>query len=172
MKKEHIKVKIGDLKENPKNAKLHDDTLIKSSIEELGFIDPIVISGEDNIILSGHGRLKALKELGTEEVDVIKVTGWTDKQKEKYLLLSNKSVEKGGWDFDLLAGFDKEILEFAGFNEIYDDIPVLNEKREVIQPYKRTHILLSFHPNKFNDIKKKIEEITKIDGVEYEQSSN
>jgi ParB family transcriptional regulator, chromosome partitioning protein len=115
MKKEHLKIDITELKANPKNPKQHDDKLIKSSIKDLGFIDDIVID-EKNVILSGHGRLKALQELGTKEVDVIRVSGWTQEQKDKYLLLSNKSVESGGWDMELLADMDKELLKQVGFD--------------------------------------------------------
>ena len=92
---------------------MHDDKLIKESIQDLGFVDDIVVD-ENNVILSGHGRLKALKELGTKdgtEIDVIKISGWTQEQKDRYLLLSNKSVEKGGWDFEMLAQIDKELLK-------------------------------------------------------------
>lgn len=122
MTKEHLKIELSELRPNPKNPKLHDDELIKDSIEELGFVDDIVVD-EKNIILSGHGRLKALQELDTKEVDVIKISGWTQKQKDRYLLLSNKSVEKGGWDYDLLAEIDKELLKQVGFeNQELDKI--------------------------------------------------
>ena len=126
MEKEHLRIEISKLKANPKNPKKHDDELIKGSIKELGFVDDIVVD-ENNIILAGHGRVKALKDLGakdTEEVDVIKISGWTQEQKDKYLLLSNKSVEKGGWDFDMLAKFDRELLEMTGFEE--DDFNLLS----------------------------------------------
>jgi len=120
MKKEHLKIKVSELKVNPKNPKNHDDKLIKDSIKDLGFVDDIVID-EKNIILSGHGRLKALEELGTKDVDVIRVSGWTQKQKDRYLLLSNKSVEKGGWDFEkLMENFKEEELLESGFNN--DDL--------------------------------------------------
>ncbi|MCX6785934.1 MAG: ParB N-terminal domain-containing protein [Candidatus Komeilibacteria bacterium] len=76
MEKRHLKIKISELKENDRNPKLHADQLIKKSIDELGFVDDIVID-ENNVILGGHGRLKALKELGQVEVDVIQIIGWT-----------------------------------------------------------------------------------------------
>ena len=120
MKKEHLKIKISELKLNTKNPKQHDDELIKSSIKDLGFVDDIIVD-ENNVILSGHGRLKALQDLGTKEVDVIRVSGWTQKQKDRYLLLSNKSVEKGGWDWEkLMENFNEQELLKAGFGE--DDL--------------------------------------------------
>ena len=142
MKKEHLKIEISRLWANPKNPKMHDDKLIKESIQDLGFVDDIVVD-ENNVILSGHGRLKALKELGTKdgtEIDVIRVSGWTQEQKDRYLLLSNKSVEKGGWDFEMLAQIDKELLKQVGFesqeldkifkdlNKDDDEVPEVPEK--------------------------------------------
>ena len=41
MKKEHLKIEISRLWANPKNPKMHDDKLIKDSIQDLGFVDDI-----------------------------------------------------------------------------------------------------------------------------------
>jgi len=117
MKKKHLKISISELKINKKNPKLHEEGLIQRSIEELGFVDDIVID-EKNVILAGHGRLKALKKLGYKEVDVIRITGWSKEQKEKYLILSNKAVEAGGWDNELLKDFDEDFLLDVGFNNL------------------------------------------------------
>ncbi len=138
MKKEHVSVNIECLVPNPENAKLHRDDLIEKSIDEVGFIDDIVIdennmvlSGhgrdevgfiddividENNMVLSGHGRLDALKKKGFKEVDCIKVLGLSEEQKKKYILLANKSVEAGGWDFEVLKkNHDWDLLQYAGF---------------------------------------------------------
>ena len=167
MKKEHLKIEISRLWANPKNPKMHDDKLIKESIQDLGFVDDIVVD-ENNVILSGHGRLKALKELGTKdgtEIDVIRVSGWTQEQKDRYLLLSNKSVEKGGWDFEMLAQIDKELLKQVGFesqelDKIFrevkgDSIPELPEKTNIkIGDYYKLgdHYLLCGDATKKEDI--------------------
>ncbi len=115
IEKKYIKIKIRDLKEWNKNPKKHDVALIKKSIEDFGYIDPIIID-EDNRVLSGHGRLKVLKSQGVEEADVVQVRGLTEEEKEKYSLIVNKTVEKGGWDTELLAQFDEELLEDVGFD--------------------------------------------------------
>lgn len=114
-KKQHLSLYIENLVENPDNAKLHRDDLIEKSIAEVGFIDDIVVD-ENNMILSGHGRLHALKKQGFKKVDVIKVFGLSKEQKDKYVLLANKSVEAGGWDFDVLKkNNDWTLLQYAGF---------------------------------------------------------
>ena len=55
-------------------------SLIKKSINEFGFRQPIVVD-EDNIILVGHTRLLAAKELELKKVPVHKVTHLSDAQK-------------------------------------------------------------------------------------------
>jgi len=115
MKKEHVTIHISELKYHPKNPKGHNDRLIKQSISEFGFVDDIVID-EDNMILAGHGRVKAMQSLDKEKIDCIRITGWTEEQKDKFLILSNKSVETGGWNDEMLKEFDKEFLRDTGFN--------------------------------------------------------
>jgi len=107
---------VSKIKPNPKNPKKHDIERITDSVKEFGYIEPIVVD-ENDVILAGHGRLKALKELKQEKVDVIVKKGLTEKQKEKYLLLSNKLVERGGWDMELLMERDIDELLEAGFSE-------------------------------------------------------
>lgn len=146
IKKEHLKLGISILKENPVNPKLHRDDLIEKSIKEVGFIDDIVVD-EDNMILSGHGRLHALQKQGYTDVDVIKVSGLSKEQKDKYVLLANKSVEAGGWDFDVLKqNNDWTLLQYAGFEseeleaifgieldeDAFDTEKAAEETREVI----------------------------------------
>jgi len=99
MEKTSIKISIDKLKEFKNNPKLHNIPLIEKSIKELGYVDPIIID-ETHTILSGHGRIKALKKMGVDEVDAIQITGWTESQKKKYLLTANQSVILGGFDND------------------------------------------------------------------------
>lgn len=64
-------ISIEQLKAYEKNAKIHTPEQIeqiKNSIQEFGMNDPIGIWGEDNLIIEGHGRLQACKELGMKEV--------------------------------------------------------------------------------------------------------
>ena len=64
-------VDIKSIKPYKKNARKHPKAsvdAIKQSIEEFGMCDAIAVWGKDNIIVEGHGRLKALKELGREDL--------------------------------------------------------------------------------------------------------
>lgn len=106
---EIIKVKINDLKPYEKNAKKHPKKQIeqiKQSIKQFGFNDPIGV-WKDNIVIEGHGRLKALKELGYEEVECIRLDHLSDEERKAYTLAHNK-VAESEWDFDLL---DEELSD-------------------------------------------------------------
>ena len=69
MKTETIKIK--DLRPYEKNARKHeaaDVAAIAKSIEAFGFRDPVGVWGPNNIIVEGHGRVMAAKQLGMTEV--------------------------------------------------------------------------------------------------------
>ena len=103
-KLEIIKVDIDTIKEYEKNAKLHPKKQIeqiKKSIEKFGNNDPIAVD-ENNVIIEGHGRIRALKELGYKEIDVIKLTHLTEEQKKAYILAHNKLTMNSDFDIDLL----------------------------------------------------------------------
>lgn len=86
------------------NAKLHPKEQIQQivqSIKKFGNNDPIAID-ENNVIIEGHGRYQALKELGYEEVEVIKLTHLSEEQKKAYILAHNKLTMNTGFDIDIL----------------------------------------------------------------------
>lgn len=86
------------------NSRLHDDEQVNQiveSIKEWGFTIPILID-EKNMLIAGHGRLLAAQKLNLEKVPVIKAVGWTEKQKQAYVIADNKLAENASWDTDLL----------------------------------------------------------------------
>lgn len=107
------------------NARTHSAEQIlklRSSLREFGFVNPIIIDREFNVI-AGHGRLMAAKEEGIEEVPCVFVDYLTDAQKKAYILADNRMAMDAGWDEELLKiemeelqnlGYD---LEFTGFDE-------------------------------------------------------
>lgn len=129
MRKEHLTINIDEIKPYEKNARKNDDAVasVVKSIEQCEYIAPIIID-EDNIILAGHTRYKALKQLNYKEIDVIKVYGLTDEQKRKYRLLDNKTNELAQWDFELL----EEELDGLDFDDLDLDwgIDFIEEEKE------------------------------------------
>lgn len=97
-------INIDDIIPYEKNAKLHPKEQIeqiKKSILEFGNNDPIAID-KNNVIVEGHGRLLALKELGYKEVEVIKLGHLTDEQRKAYTLIHNKLTMNTDFDIEVL----------------------------------------------------------------------
>jgi len=98
---------LGDIQMYEDNAKLHPQfqiEQIKQSIKEFGMLDPIAIW--HGVIVEGHGRYIACKELGFETVPVISLDNLTDEQRKAYGLIHNKLTMNT--DFDLTS-LNKEL---------------------------------------------------------------
>lgn len=122
---------------NPRN---NDDAVDKvaASIKEFGFKVPIIIN-KDNVIVTGHTRLKAAKKLGIEEVPCIIADDLTDAQIKAFRIADNKVSEYAEWDEDLLK-IELEQLEEMDFdldelNIDYSDFDLdIGEDIEDIEP--------------------------------------
>ena len=118
------KVKINEVKTNPKNPRLIKDDKFRKlvkSIEEFPQmleLRPIVVD-ENNIVLGGNMRLKACKEAGLKEVHIVKAEGLTELQKDEFIVKDN--VGFGEWDWDMLANeWDVEKIQDWGL-----DLPLI-----------------------------------------------
>jgi hypothetical protein len=103
------------------NARRHapdDIEQIKESIAADGFNDPIGIWGEDNIIVEGHGRQIAAKEMGLKLVPCIRLDHLTDTQRRDYAIRHNRTTELSNWDFakleEELAQLEIEGVDLSG----------------------------------------------------------
>ena len=145
------KININQLKNskyNPRKDLKKDDIeyqKIKRSIEEFGYVSPLIINKEFEII-GGHQRVKVLKELGYEEIDCVVIDN-ISKEKEKLLNIALNKIS-GSWnekllkdlliDLDIndlgLSGFDKEELNELindGDNSIIDEVIEEDVKPEI-----------------------------------------
>lgn len=108
-------VPIENLKANPKNARLHsEDQILRiaQSMMSFGNTHPVVID-EQNVILSGHGRLEAAKRLKLPFLPAVRVQHLSPEQKRALALAENKLAELSSWDNEALAAELKELTASA-----------------------------------------------------------
>ena len=140
LKIEYLPIKA--LKPYEKNTRKHqkkDIDNIARSIEKFGMNDPIGI-WKDNIIVEGHGRLLACKQLGMTEVPCVRLDHLTDEQRREYAIAHNATAELSEWDFDILPdelaeldlsdfSFDFGIEDDAEETEIVEDDDIDEQDR-------------------------------------------
>jgi DNA modification methylase len=124
------KVKISEVKTNPKNPRLIKDDKFKKLVKSIQDfpqmleIRPIVVD-ENNIVLGGNMRLKACKEAGLKEVFIVRAENLTEEQKDEFIVKDN--VGFGEWDWDILANeWDAEKLDDWGL-DLPVDLSVVDE---------------------------------------------
>jgi hypothetical protein len=117
---------VVDLIPYARNSRTHSDeqiTKIAASIKEFGFLNPVIVDGQNGII-AGHGRVMAAKKLGMTELPAVEASHLTDAQRRAYIIADNKLALNAGWDDEMLRvefdelgamGFD---LELTGFDDI------------------------------------------------------
>lgn len=99
------------------NARTHSPEQImklRSSLREFGFINPVIIDRDYNVI-AGHGRIMAAKEEGIDEVPCVFVDYLTEAQKKAYIIADNRMAMDAGWDEELLR-IEIEALQAEDFN--------------------------------------------------------
>ena len=117
------------------NAKIHDEIQIeqiKQSIKSYGFNDPVAV-WKNNEIIEGHGRVLAAKDLGIEQIPIIRLENLSDKQRREYMLVHNQLTMNTGFDAELLDAelqeldFDEFDYGFEGINEVEETETEINE---------------------------------------------
>jgi hypothetical protein len=172
------KISISKIKLNPDNPRIIKNDKFKilvKSIKEFPKmleIRPVVIN-KDMMILGGNQRLKACKEAGLKEIPVIFAESLTKSEQKEFIIKDN--IESGEFDFNLLKGqFSIDELQTWGIEgtELNKKITNSHIQEEALRPYTKTHILISFPPDKFLEIENLLQTIRTIEGIEIEQSSN
>lgn len=109
-------IKLEDLKMYENNPRINDKGVkyVADSIKKFGFLVPLVID-KDNVIVCGHTRYLASKELNLKTVPCIRAENLTDKQIKAFRIADNKIHEKSSWDNELLKEELAE-LQHCGFN--------------------------------------------------------
>ena len=109
------KLNIAAIKPNEENPRFITDSKFKKLVKsikdfpEMLEARPLVID-EDNVVLGGNMRLKALKAAGVFEIPVKRVEGWTAEQKKEFIIKDNLGY--GEWDWEVVANI-WEVEEIA-----------------------------------------------------------
>jgi DNA modification methylase len=111
-----VSVATGLVRPDPLNARRHSSKQIAKLVRivgELGWLNPILID-EDNLIVAGHARLEAAKQLGMKEVPCIRLTHLTAAQKKALAIADNKIGDESDFDPDALRAvlIDLTSLDF------------------------------------------------------------
>ena len=116
VRRELRKMRLDQMRPYENNPRIIENAvpLVEESIRQVGYITPIVVD-EDGVILAGHTRYAALRELGVKEAEVVVISGATEEQQKKYRLLDNKTGEIATWDEDLLRS-ELADVDFQGFD--------------------------------------------------------
>ena len=99
------------------NARTHSPEQInklRSSLREFGFINPVIVDKDYNII-AGHGRVIAAKAENFTEVPCVLVDHLTEAQKKAYIIADNRMALDAGWDEELLR-VEIEALQAEAFD--------------------------------------------------------
>ena len=99
------------------NARTHSAEQVnklRASLREFGFVNPVIVDRDLNVI-AGHGRILAAKEEKIPEVPCVYVDYLTEAQKKAYILADNRMAMDAGWDEELLR-VEIEALQAEAFD--------------------------------------------------------
>lgn len=192
------KISIDKIRMYENNAKEHPDWQVEEivkSISAFGYKDPIAID-ENDIIIEGHGRYLALKQLNFKEIEILRITDLTEEQKAAYAIAHNKLTMNTDFDFETLkyelnklelAAFDLEILGFEEtelekiLEESSEEIPIpeydYDEEEETGKRIKEKMLIIGekkipLTEKEYEFLMEKYENYIKENGVAYGFISN
>lgn len=121
-----LMVPVDDLVPYANNAKIHSPeqiNQIRGSLREFGFVTPVLIDFDNNII-AGHGRVMAARAEGMDQVPCVMVSNLTDAQRKAYILADNRLSEVAQWDLKALE------IELEGLKELDFDTGLIGFEPE------------------------------------------
>lgn len=126
--KEFRTVNLDDLTPYAGNPRHNNESakMVAESIKTYGYINPIIVT-ENNIILAGHTRLKALRLLGQTQAEVIMVFGLTEEEVRGFVIADNRVGEYSRWNYSavdrMVAGMgnDDPMLKKMGMSSFKDN---------------------------------------------------
>ena len=110
-------IRIDELVPHANNAKIHGPEQIEQlrrSLREFGFVSPVLID-EDKNLIAGHGRVEAARAEGMTEVPYVTVSELSEAQRRAYIIADNRLSETGEWDAARLK-FEMEELNSLSFD--------------------------------------------------------
>lgn len=142
-------VNLDDLKVYGNNPRINDNAIkyVTNSIKKFGFLVPMVID-KNNVIVCGHTRYLASKELNLKNVPCIRAESLTDKQVKAFRIADNKIHEKSSWDNDLLK---EELTELQDFGFDLEDLGFLNFELDYILSDNTENFINDLEENDFKD---------------------
>lgn len=157
-------IKLYKIKGNPRNPRIIKNDKFKKLVKSIKDFPqmlekrPIVVD-EEMMVLGGNMRLKASKEAGLKEVWIDIAEGWTQEQKDEFVVKDN--VNFGEWDWDMLGnewdnaklgdwGMDVWQPEEAVDYSVLDDLDIGNALHEKEKGVKRA-IQIEFEPDHYEE---------------------
>ncbi len=148
-----VTLKLNKIKPYPDNSKIHTEAQVKdiaNSLITFGYTTKIEVD-ENNQVLSGHGRLRAFYMIdpsGTKEIEVLKITDFTDQEKIAYRLAANETNQKTGYDLKILK---TEFKKLEGSRNLKDTGFSLKRIDTIVKRIENTETTnVSAHKRKLN----------------------
>jgi ParB-like chromosome segregation protein Spo0J len=166
------KLNIAAIKPNEENPRFITDAKFKKLVKsikdfpEMLEVRPLVID-EDNIVLGGNMRLKALKAAGVFEIPVKRVVGWTEQQKKEFIIKDN--IGYGEWDWDIIANeWNSEQLTDWGLD--VPDFAVEPEFDELTEDFEKTEFSIKITFKTIEDLQKAENDIQELIDRKYKDA--
>ena len=133
---------------------------------------PLILSDRTGklIIIAGNQRYEAAKVVKLKKVPTFLIEGLTEEKEREITIRDN--VNNGVWDMDALANSWDDLPLFEWGVNVPTIAEICDYEEKSVFWFKKTHILLSFNPEKLNEIQEHLEKILEVDGIEYDQTSN